>query len=62
MAITMLKLCEDAKSKYDMELVAGKNGIENTVRWVHMVEDREVPRLSARRRAYLYNGYRPYRK
>ncbi len=43
MAITMLKLCEDAKSKYDMELVAGKNGIENTVRWVHMVEDREVP-------------------
>lgn len=43
MAITMKKLCEDADSKYDMELVAGKNGIENTVRWVHMVEDREVP-------------------
>ncbi len=43
MAITMMKLCEDAKEKYDMELVAGKNGIENTVRWVHMVEDREVP-------------------
>ena len=43
MAITMRKLCEDAKSKYDMELVAGKSGIENTVRWVHMVEDREVP-------------------
>ena len=43
MAITMMKLCEDAKAKYDMELVAGKSGIENTVRWVHMVEDREVP-------------------
>ncbi len=43
MAITMMKLCEDAKEKYDMTLVAGKVGIENTVRWVHMVEDREVP-------------------
>ncbi len=43
MAITMMKLCEDARAKYDMQLVAGKNGIENTVRWVHMVEDREVP-------------------
>lgn len=43
MAITMMKLCEDAKAKYDMELIAGKGGAENTVRWVHMVEDREVP-------------------
>lgn len=43
MAITMAKLCEDAKAKYDMELVAGKGGVENTVRWVHMVEDKEVP-------------------
>ena len=42
MAITMAKLCEDAKEKYDMELIAGKGGCENTVRWVHMVEDREV--------------------
>lgn len=43
MAITMVRLCEDAKAKYDMELIAGKGGAENTVRWVHMVEDREVP-------------------
>lgn len=43
MAITMAKLCEDAKAKYDMELIAGRGGTENTVRWVHMVEDREVP-------------------
>lgn len=43
MAITMAKLCEDARAKYDMELIAGKGGAENTVRWVHMVEDREVP-------------------
>ena len=43
MAITMIKLCENAKEKYNMELVAGRGGVENTVRWVHMVEDREVP-------------------
>ena len=43
MAITIAKLCENAKAKYDMELVAGKGGVENTVRWVHMVEDKEVP-------------------
>ena len=42
-AIPMAKLCEDAQTKYNMLLVGGKGGIENTVRWVHMVEDREVP-------------------
>lgn len=29
--------------KYNLKLVAGKSGMENTVRWVHMVEDIEVP-------------------
>lgn len=43
MAITLEKLCEGCEAKYQMELVAGKGGIQNTVRWVHMVEDREVP-------------------
>ena len=43
MAITLEKLCEGCESKYQMELVAGKGGLGNTVRWVHMVEDREVP-------------------
>ena len=43
MAIPMAKLCEDAQTKYNMLLVGGKGGTENTVRWVHMVEDREVP-------------------
>ena len=40
MAITLEKLCEGCNVKYQMELVAGKGGINNTVRWVHMVEDR----------------------
>ena len=43
MAITLEKLCEGCEAKYQMELVAGRGGIQNTVRWVHMVEDREVP-------------------
>lgn len=43
MAITLSKLLSDSESKYSMKLIAGKEGMENTVRWVHMVEDREVP-------------------
>lgn len=43
MAITLAKLCEDTEKKYNMKLLAGSGGLENIVRWVHMVEDREVP-------------------
>ncbi len=43
MAITLAKLCGDIEKKYNMYLVAGKGGMGNVVRWVHMVEDREVP-------------------
>lgn len=43
MAITLEKLCSGCEVKYQMKLVAGKGGMNNTVRWVHMVEDREVP-------------------
>ncbi len=43
MAITLEKLCEGCEARYQMELAAGRGGIGNTVRWVHMVEDREVP-------------------
>ena len=43
MSITLSKLCKDTASKYNMCLVAGKQGMENTVRWVHIIEDREVP-------------------
>ena len=43
LAITLERLCDGCETKYQMELVAGKGGINNTVRWVHMVEDREVP-------------------
>lgn len=43
MSITLKKLCSDTETKYSLKLIAGKGGMENAVRWVHMVEDRQVP-------------------
>lgn len=43
MSIILKQLCSDTETKYNLKLVAGKGGITNTVRWVHMVEDRQVP-------------------
>lgn len=43
MSIMLKQLCSDTESKYNLKLVAGKGGMNNTVRWVHMVEDRQVP-------------------
>lgn len=43
MAITLAKLCANVESTYGMKLLAGASGLDNFVRWVHMIEDREVP-------------------
>lgn len=43
MSISLMQICKNAESKYNMKLVAGRDGMENMVRWVHMVEDSEVP-------------------
>lgn len=43
MSITLKKLCHNTERTYDMVLCAGENGLNNIVRWVHMVEDAEVP-------------------
>ena len=43
MSITLKKLCSDTETKYSGKLIAGKGVMENIVRWVHMVEDRQVP-------------------
>lgn len=43
MSITLAKLCANVESTYGMKLQAGASGLENFVRWVHMIEDREVP-------------------
>ena len=43
MAITLARICANAEKTYGMKLIAGKAGMENYVRWVHIVEDSEVP-------------------
>ena len=43
MAITLAKLCANTERTYGMKLLAGKTGLDNFVRWVHIVEDSEVP-------------------
>lgn len=43
MAISLSQLCANAEKSYAMKLIAGIGGTENTVRWVHIVEDSEVP-------------------
>ena len=43
MSIMLKQLCSDTETKYNLKLIAGKGGMTNTVRWVHMVEDRQVP-------------------
>lgn len=43
MAVTLAKLYSGTDKTYGMRLVAGKAGLENFVRWVHIVEDSEVP-------------------
>lgn len=45
MSITLKRLCKNAESGYNMKLAAGRNGLDKTVRWVHMVEDSGVPDL-----------------
>ena len=43
MSVMLKQLCSDTETKYNLKLVAGADGMSNTVRWVHMVEDRQVP-------------------
>ena len=43
MSIILKQLCSDTETKYNLKLIAGKAGMTNTVRWVHIVEDRQVP-------------------
>lgn len=43
MSITLSKLCRDTETKYNLKLIAGKGGMSTPVRWVHIIEDREVP-------------------
>lgn len=39
MAVTLTMLCASTEEKYSMKLIAGRAGLDNIVRWVHIVED-----------------------
>ncbi len=42
MAITVKKLYKNGTFRYQMSLVAGRNGLTNLVQWVHIIEDDNV--------------------
>lgn len=39
MAISLKNIYEDTKEKYKLQLLAGKEGVDNVVNWVHFMED-----------------------
>ncbi len=43
MSIMLSQVSGKVEKEYGMELVAGSKGLNNIVRWVHIVEDLEVP-------------------
>jgi hypothetical protein len=43
MAITLSRLFANSEKNYNIKLIAGQSGMKSLVRWVHMVEDSEVP-------------------
>lgn len=42
MAIRFWELYEATKDKYKLRILAGKNGMDNVVSWVHMLEDETI--------------------
>lgn len=43
MAVRLSRLCINAEKTYGIKLIAGGNGLDSYVRWVHIIEDKEVP-------------------
>ena len=39
MAVTLMKLLENAEREFSVDLIAGSVGLSNTIRWVHILED-----------------------
>ena len=42
MSVTVKKLCKNSEFLYNMKLIAGHNGLNNLVQWVHIIEDSDV--------------------
>lgn len=45
MAITVRKLFKNATILYQMKLIGGKEGLDNLVQWVHIIEDNDVSKF-----------------
>lgn len=45
MSITVAKLFKNATMLYNMKLIAGRNGLDNLVNWVHIIEDDDVSKF-----------------
>ncbi len=45
MAVNVAKLFKNATMLYNMKLVAGRNGLDNLVTWVHIIEDDDVSKF-----------------
>ncbi len=43
MKMTLSKLFENTEESYGLKLMAGRDGTNHIVRWVHIIEDMEVP-------------------
>ena len=42
MAIRFWEIYEETKEKYKLRILAGKNGMDNVIGWVHMLEDETI--------------------
>ena len=42
MAIRFWEIFEETRGQYQLRLLAGKNGMDSVVSWVHMVEDETI--------------------
>ena len=43
MSISVEDLVHDTEKKYGLQLIAGKEGLNRRVRWVHIIEDNDTP-------------------
>lgn len=43
MSISVEELVHDTENKYGIQLIAGREGLNRMVRWVHIVEDNDTP-------------------
>lgn len=42
MAVRFWEIYEETKEKYKLQVLAGKNGMDNVIGWVHMLEDETI--------------------